>query len=29
MSEAVDELLDALISSNGLQGDQVLRPRFR
>ena len=24
MTEAVDELLDALISNNGLQGDQVL-----
>ena len=28
MTEAVDELLDALISSNGLQGDQVLSATF-
>ena len=28
MAEAVDELLDALISSNGLQGDQVLSATF-
>lgn len=28
MSEAVDELLDALIISNGLQGDQVLSATF-
>ena len=28
MTEAVNELLDALISSNGLQGDQVLSATF-
>ena len=28
MTEAVDELLDALISNNGLQGDQVLSATF-
>ena len=28
MAEAVDELLDALISSNGLQGAQVLSATF-
>ena len=28
MSEAVDELLDALINSNGLQGGQVLSATF-